>query len=391
MKINKMIMIKNNGSVDQSTMTAAFCPTVRWLAPKGRKFLAGGVSPRKIATLLLKALKGRKSIYCLALIVMGLVGCQGGGVNLTDSTPGYEQLRQQMRQVVFAAARSDDALLRSHAMESLADMGGLEAPGLIREGLHDSVSAVRFGAAVAAGDLKDHTSKHLLERLLFDKNDAVKLAAAYGLEKLGDDRFGNWYDGVLAGDDVPLTAQACMLLGKLGLTPLRTDSQDKLWMVLRKSGQDPVVKLQAAEALARLGDKRILEKLLAYAGSGYADDRLIAISGLEHLGGQQAYAMLTVLVDDLQLEVRLGALRALAEHATEEDIKLARDSMGYMDAQGDETATMRVRGLASLALGRVGEDRDAGLLYKAVNSKSKYISITAARAAIDFLRRRGQL
>jgi hypothetical protein len=54
-------------------------------------------------------------------------------------------------------------------------------------------------------------------------------------------------------------------------------------------------------------------------------------------------------------------------------------------------ATMRVRGLAILALGRVGEDRDAGLLYKAVNSKSAYIQITAAKGAIDFLRQRGQL
>ena len=333
----------------------------------------------------------RMSFFWVGIVILLAVGCRGGGIKLSSLGVSQEQLRQRMRQVIFEAAGSEDAALRSHAMESLGALGGLEAPGLIRKGLHDPVAAVRFAAAGAAGDLKDYTARHLLERLLWDKEESVKLAAAYGLEKLGDDRFGDWYDAVLMGDDARLAAQACILLGKLGRTEFRPDSEEKLWRVLRKVDQAPSVKLQAAEALARLGDERITRKLLAYAGSGYADDRLIAISGLEQLGGQEAWAMLTVLADDSQVEVRLGAIRALGEQASEEDLVLLHGAINHVDTQGDENATVRVRGLASLALGRVGQDSDAGLLYGAMGSEWVYVRVAAARGAIDFLRRRGNL
>jgi len=40
-----------------------------------------------------------------------------------------------------------------------------------------------------------------------------------------------------------------------------------------------------------------------------------------------------------------------------------------------------------LALGKVGQKRDTTIFYKMMNTESDYISIAAARAAIDYLRR----
>ena len=301
------------------------------------------------------------------------------------------QLHWRMEEVLVQALQSDDAQLRCHGLESLAELGGPQAATLIQKELSDPTPAVRFAAAVAAGDTQDHTQRELLENLLYDENDSVKLAAAYALEKLGDQRFKNWYDSALIGDNPQLAAHSCILLSKLGNTALRSDSKENLWRVLNKPSQLPAVKLQAAEALAHLQDEKILRNLLAYAASGYADDRLIAISGLEKLAAEDAYSMLVVLVDDPQLEVQLAAVRALGTRAKEEDIDLARRAIRYLDEIGDPVATARVRGLAALALGRAGNDQDTTLLYQALADQSMYVRVAAARATIDFLRRRYQL
>ena len=331
-------------------------------------------------------------VVFLGVVVWLLGGCGGVGGSLGPLGGSNEQLGRRMRKVLYLAAAGQDAGLRSNALESLALLDELEVPELIRKGLHDKEVVVRFAAAVAAGDRKEYSARHLLEKLLWDKSDAVKLSAGYALERLGDKRFGKWFDAALMGGDPQLAAQSCMLLGKLGVSEYRKDSAGKLWQVLRQAGQEVAVKLQAAEALARLGDKKILPKLLAYAGSSYADDRLMTIAGLEAMGGVDVAAMLTVLVDDSQIEVQLAAVRALGPRQSGDmERQMARQAMRYMDSDGDALATERVRGLAALALGRVGEDEDGRLLYEAMGSESEYVRLAAARGAIDFLRQRKAL
>jgi len=325
-------------------------------------------------------------VFCL-LLPQIVASCRNGRVELPSTKLQIGQLRPRINKVLSEAINSPDPELRCHGLESLAQMGGLQGPALIRKRLYDPIPAVRFAAAVAAGDVRDHAARNLLERLLKDKNVSVQLAAGYALEKLGDRRFANWYDKVLQGDDAKLCGQACMLLGKLG--PARTDSREKLWQVMQKVDQSPMVRLQAAEALARLGDDRIGQKLLVFANSGYADDRILAISGLEAVGGPQAYSMLCVLADDPQIEVRLAAVRALADRAENGDLLLARKAMHYTDSQGDTKATTRVRGLAALALGRIGKEKDAAVLFAAMGQENQYLRIAAARAAIDYLKRHG--
>ena len=295
-------------------------------------------------------------------------------------------LETRMQGVLAQAVQDADPDIRCNALETLSYSRGPDSAAAIRQALLDPIPAVRFAAAVAAGTIKDTGAREQLEILLQDSNTSVRLAAGFALERIGDRRFKAWYDKVLMGDDKMLAGQACMLLGKLGNTPQRTDSKAKLWRVMYKKDQAPVVRLQAAEALARLGDPKILRKLLVYAGSGYADDRLIAISGLEYCGGPEAYAMLTVLADDPQIEVRLAAIRALGKRADEKDRNLVRKSVRYTDPQGDAIATTRVRGLAVLALGRVGKPRDAALLYEAMADDNARVRVSAARATIDYLK-----
>ena len=333
----------------------------------------------------------RRLIILLMWCLAGAVpGCRSGSLSFPGRVVGDDQLRQRIKLVLAEAVESDSPQRRCHSLEALADLDDLSVPARIRKALTDPVPAVRFAAAVAAGDIKDHTCRSRLEQLVRDRNISVQLAAGYALERMGDRRFGQWYDAMLFGDEPRLRAQACMLLGKLGESPLplRRDRQSKLWTVIRHSGQTPAVKLQAAEALACLGDQKVLENLLRYAGSGYADDRMIAIAGLGKLDGSDAYAMLVALLDDPQIEVRLAAVRALAQRVDQADVAHVRRQMKYRDAQGDATATARIRGLAALALGASGLNEDATSLYEAMDDEHAYVRVAGARAAIEFLRRK---
>jgi len=332
--------------------------------------------------------KVRKTGIGLLLVLIAAYGCHHHSLPNINRDISSERLEIRAHEILFAALDSSDPTLRVHALESLAQIHNLAAVPKIRPRLYDPIDAVRFAAAIAVGDCKDYAARDLLEILLTDKNVMVRMAAAYALEKMGDRRFfGDWYDVALYSNDAKLSGQACLLLGKLGNNPYRSDSREKLWRVLRKKDQSPAVILQAAEALARLNDEKILKKLLVYAGSIYADDRLLAISGLQHIGGQDVFAMLTVLADDPQIEVRLAAIRALGALAQENDREEVRRSLRYIDEQSDPVATARVRGLAVLALGAIGTEEDTSAFYRSLSDESPYVCVAAARAVNDFFQR----
>lgn len=325
------------------------------------------------------------------IVFLSLIIITGGCQMLDDPLPALkpsisqQQLHKQAKAVVDEALESNKPTLRCHGLECLPLLGNdLDAPPKVRRNLHDPLVAVRFAAAMAAGDMKVYTATPMLERMLRNESPTVQMAAAYALEKMGDARFPKWYGHVLASDEAQLCSQACMILGKLGETPNRQNSRQTLWAVLKKDDQAVSVKLQAAEALARLGDETILKSLLGYANSGFADDRVLAISGLSQFDDQIAFSMLSVLAEDPQIEVRLTAIGAQGQKAADPHRLLVREHINYSDP-GDNLATARVRGLAILALGKIAKRKDLSLLTNAMQDNSDYIRITAARAVLEYL------
>ncbi len=316
-------------------------------------------------------------------------GCGGGsggsGLNLPAIPASEEKLRRRVMATITDALDSEEPVMRCHGLELLGLMKDKSTYHYIRQSLTDQAVAAVFAGAVAAGDVRDYQCRNQLEKLLKNDNVSIKLAAGYGLERLGDGRFVRWYDEALLGADAQSASQACMMLGKLGNTARRKDSKKKLWEVLRKRGQKAIVRLQAAEALARLGDQNVTEKLLVYAGSGYADDRLIAVSGLELLKNSESLAMMEVLADDAQIEVQLAALRALGPMCGAREMETAYRHLHYRDSGGDEIAASRVRHLALLAVGSFGRHKDGNLLYRALGARSLFTRIYAARATLDYL------
>ncbi len=98
--------------------------------------------------------------------------------------------------------------------------------------------------------------------------------------------------------------------------------------------------------------------------------------------------MLTVMAEDDRIEVQLAALRGLGSQVQDERMEIARDAVKNTGKNSDAETTLRVRQLALLTLGSFAAPKDSHLLYKGMADKSKYIRIAAARATIDYLRKK---
>lgn len=307
-------------------------------------------------------------------------------------------LEKEMMVVLKVASESVDSTQRSHAYEAMGQLPWSPPnKAMIRKGLHDSNYAVKFAACVSAGDVHDSEARNVLVSLLKDKHQSIKMAAAYALEKIGDTTFEIWYDQILLSEDHKNVALACMLLGKLGNQGIRSNSQKKLYEVMQLNRKNYSIKLQAAEALANLGDKAISKRVLGFSNSQYTAYQLIAISALDKLldvpGIKHAdvHAQLALLSnDDQQIEVQLAAISALGKLADGGHIQQVRKNINYTHPENNLVATMRVRGLALMALGNVGARNDYNLLWHAFDSDNQYIRMAAARGAIDFIKRHRQ-
>ncbi|MBN2063629.1 MAG: HEAT repeat domain-containing protein [Sedimentisphaerales bacterium] len=330
----------------------------------------------------------------LLIVFISVLFFAGCGVSHNAIRPvirvNAASLQADALEVIMQAAVSPDAYVRTYAMEALALAGDNSCDKLIVMSLGDQTVAVRSAAAIAAGDRRIASARAELEKMISSENVMIRLCAGYALEKMGDQRFVRWYDNALTSDIPQYAGQSCLLLGKLGNSSYRPDSKTVLWQVMNKSGQKPYIRLQAAEALARLGDMSVKQRLLDFAGSGYADDRLLTVSALKLLACNECIAMLSVLADDEQIEVKLSALRGLGVLAGEDDIKPAYKALTYTDPYNDNTVTQRVRHLAILAIGSFGRDSDAGILKEQLNNSSdSFLRLTAAIAVLEWQKARG--
>ncbi len=329
------------------------------------------------------------SISVLGLFIAGCGDISDG--RASGQPVDNNQLQQRVSRIIEETISGNDIILRCHAIECIAALKATKSQrAMVIEALADEDSTVRYAAAIATGDLKERAAIAKLNRMISDKSVSVRLAVAYALERMGDKRFARSYDKTLYCDNTQYSALSCVLLGKLGTKPPRMDSCRKLWKVYNNSQTDMKVRLQAAESLAKLGDKKVLRKLMVCAGSSYADDRMLAVSGLGYIKGADvagAFSMLSVLLDDSQLEVQLAAIRASGRKVDPSYLKLARKSVYHNDPGGNISVTVRVRSLAILALGASGSDSDTSIIYKAMSDDSPLIRIVAARAAIDYISR----
>ncbi len=296
-----------------------------------------------------------------------------------DNIP-VEQLVPEATKIVQEGLVDTDPLVRVNAVEVVAAGRQTKLMPKVRRLLKDDFVPVRFAAALAIGDLRYSLWKSEVERLLDDSNENVRIAAAYALRKLGSSNDLETISRAIASDDQTVRANAALLLGKSG----DLNSLKFLYWALQHKDSDDKVRIQAAEAIAMLGDERIYPKLWAMLISAYADDRVMGINGMGALKTDKARDALITMLDDTVVEVRLAAaerLGALGNTTGEPEVfdVFRKDLTAGMSQDGVE----RVKRLAALAIGQIGTPSLTKFLPQLLKDQSKSVRLAAAKAVFQ--------
>jgi len=326
-------------------------------------------------------------LWALGTVAAALVGgCQG-----PPKAPPAPELRVEAMEVLRQGCNDPAALLRSHAIEALGEVAGLQAVPLLQQGLADRDYRVRYAACVALGSLRHAGSRSLLQERLRDSQEdlSTRLAAVFALHRLGDTRHTSTLAEALLHSRNP-TAQrnAAFLLGRLG----EPGSIKLLERQMRS--EDPALKLQVLEAMALLGSRRAAQELIQYTNSKAADSKLFALMALAGLNDERCYEAFRYRLNDTSeyLEARLQAARGLARIGLADGYELAIDSLSFDEPDpGDRYQRSRVRGLACMVLGDLGSPRALDPLYGAMRGDDAVVRIAAARAILKILNRQAGL
>jgi len=279
------------------------------------------------------------TILLLASVAMCLA-MDSKTVKINDSP---QSPANQAMEILKSAAENESPLIRMDAIESIVISRCSKLFPMIDKSLADPVDAVRFAAALAVGDLRYKESKEKV-LILFDSQDMnEKIAAAYALLRLGgsDNEYHKVIVTAIQSNDSTISANAALIIGKLGIKKY----SGLLRWALQADSSDDKTRIQAIESLAMLKEKDVISKAWALMISKRADDRVMGIITMYHLGTYDSLNAIKTMLDDEVLEVRLVAA-------------------GRLEAFRDDTGTDVITSFFDKDIkGLSGEDRTRPLVH----------------------------
>ncbi len=325
-----------------------------------------------------------------------------------DSMPVNSLVPEAIR-IIEAALADDDPQIRANAIEVVATTRRAELMPKVRRLLRDEFVPVRFAAALAIGDVQYRFARESVGQLLKDRDENVRIAAAYALVRLGttrDEERGardvHHLSSLIArirraiiSKDQTVRANAALILGKIGRGTRGegrgtrnegrgTSIGSLLNWALRDKDSGDKVRFLVVEAMAMLGDEQVYPKLWAILISAYADDRVFGIGAMGALGTEQAKNALITMLDDKVLEVRLAAaeqLGALGSSLGEPEVLevFAKNLTAGMDKDDIQ----RVSARTAHAIGQIGTPTLMKFLPQLLQNQSKRVRIAAAKAVLQ--------
>jgi HEAT repeat protein len=281
-----------------------------------------------------------------------------------------ESLRTAAKEMLQTGVASQDPLIRMHAIEGIKDSLGASGAKEILAALRDPEPAVRFAAAMAAGELRLVYAKPTLQKLLNDdQNSHVQVGVIFALHRLGDTRYSSGLEEALKSRQPDVRADAAFALGRLG--------EKSAVKILRPALRESTVetRLQAAEARWRLGDEEGLKYLVAASISRHPAHQMVGILGL---AGPRDAAVLEHVRTGLNsdyVEVALVSARALGLLGSDE----AYDRV----AEATRSTDVRQRYLAALALGAIARADAQDVLEPMLNDAEADVRVAAAAAILE--------
>jgi HEAT repeat protein len=322
-------------------------------------------------------LKSTLLVFSFTVIVFTTPGCNKSSKVIPLINPGAEKLVTQAEQIILEGLNNPDPQIRANAIEVVAATKYIKLMPRVQKLLADEFVPVRFAAALAVGDTQYNLAKEPIKKLLKAPDENTKIAAAYAMYKFGHTENIEIIRSAITSKDQTLRANAAALLGK-------TDDKNQLkllYWALQDNESDDIVRFQAVESIAMLGDEKIFRKLWSILISVYADDRVIAIRGMGLLGTKQAKDVLTTKLDDDVLEVRLAAAEQLGvlDDPIGEPEVLAVFTKN-LTSNMDQTDRQRVHMRTALAIGEIGTKALTNHLPQLLNDDSKLVRLAAAKA-----------
>ncbi len=335
--------------------------------------------------------KNRAVFICVILSLIAFCGCETGPGkqqtgNATAGSPVNSELEIQATQIIQQTLANSNPQARANAIEIVAGIPISRARKFmpeVQQLLKDESVPVRFAAAVAIGDTGYSQARGDITQLLKDDNENARIAAAYAAYKLGYASGLATIRASIKSNDQSVRANAAFLLGKSGESPRR--ALPILYETMRDETSDEKVILNSIEAVARLGDNKIYQKLWAMLISAYADDRVCGIRAMGALGTSQARdSLLTMLKDDLT-EVRLVAAEQLGNMGDISGEKVVIDALtkDTANAQDQETKA-RIQTLAALAIGQIRTPALKNFLPELLKSEFQFARLAAAKAVLQY-------
>jgi HEAT repeat protein len=318
-------------------------------------------------------------------MLMVLAGCQQVSLEPIDEVA----LREEALRGLKAGARYEaDAFVRAQAIEALGKVAPEQGVPYFLEALRDPSPVVRFTACMALGSAEWRDAAELLRLRLEDEDGSVQAAAVYALHCLGDQGHTSILaDKLLRDPDVRVRRNTALILGELGepgsIRLLKHAARDR----------DEGVMLQANEAMALLGDAKARQQLAIQAHDGAGHRQALALIAMGRIRDPRFLAAIEFRLNEGPYpETRLAAARALGRYGRKDGLKLALEELDFEASGTDlpedppENQVMRIRSMAALALGAIGDPVALPALKRRLEAQDDpRVQLAAARAILEIL------
>lgn len=288
-------------------------------------------------------------------------------------------------QILLEASRSDEALLRMHAVEGAKSMPDRALP-MVQLALNDPNPAVRFAALVTTGRLQLDSLGARALRLADDPEQPayVQAAALFAADRCGKEADLGRLASMLWSPDTGLRSNAALLFGlseEPGAVPVLLDAAEAP-MDRSEPVDRELVRLQITEALLNLGHEPSLKALRGAAYSSHDEVRILAVLMLGKAGdGGMTGNLIGFLAKD-PVEFRLAAAESLARLGSLEGLPV-------MLAASEDAVHPTVRSQAAFALGQAtGDERAVRNLVRLLDDPEPRVRIAAAAATLEAINRR---
>jgi HEAT repeat protein len=289
------------------------------------------------------------------------------------------KLQQAALAEVKSALHSSDEIIRTHALETIAEQNITDFKQQVIDALGDRSSVVRKSAALTIGRLKIAEAQDRLQPLLDAEQSALpqqaitakqeELAAIFALHELGDTSRSHEFEQTAFDPRPQVRGDTVFMLGLIG-----DKSAIPLLQAVLRRDLEVNVRLQAAESLWKMGDEKGEEALIEATISKYASDQMLAIYALAEPRDTRLLGNIEGQYSNDYPEVRLVCARAAG--------MLGADSGYGIALQGAKSVDARHRALAALAIGAIGRTDSQTVLSTLLKDKDADVRIAAAGAIV---------